>query len=134
MNHLTNAMLSNMNVVFMTRSRISNAINAHFRHLKKEVSKDTERQGVHEKVKKFKCEKCTYETYHLVSLEKHIKCVHDKIKYQVCDKCGYASSEKGALRKHERAIHQQIREVCDRCESSFSTKSDLNYHVKTVHE
>ena len=37
-------------------------------------------RAVHDKIKRFKCELCTYETTSRYSLNKHINAVHEKVK------------------------------------------------------
>ena len=91
--------------------------------------------GIHLKLRPFKCELCGAAFKRKAHLQTHSKNVHsDDAKIFKCDKCDYASNESRWLKNHISAVHLGLRPYkCETCESTFTQKSHLNTHMKAVH-
>ena len=58
-------------------------------------------------------------------LKKHIDSVHNKLKEFQCDKCSYASAYKGSITKHENIVHKKLLPFeCQFCQKRFVIKKE----------
>ena len=86
--------------------------------------------------KKFRCEKCPYETNHKGHFIAHVKVIHDKIKDHICEKCGRALSSKRSLQYHMKISYctdtkeyrRPPKYVCRKCQKVFYRKYQLKRH------
>ena len=97
-------------------------------------------KGVHDKIKDYKCDNCSYECSQKSSLNMHIMDVH--MKDFKCDQCDYATGRKYYLSVHIRKHHSNEtpksrdnpNHKCDQCGKTFCNKQKLQYHVKCIHD
>ena len=92
--------------------------------------------GIHEKMRPFKCEVCGSTFKRKAHLEVHSNDVHSddpKHKFQ-CEKCDFKTSHKYNFRNHVNAVHLGIRAYkCEFCEKTFTQRSHVRTHMKNVH-
>ena len=76
--------------------------------------------------RKFKCDKCPYQSSQKGNVKTHIMGVHEKIKNHVCNECGFAFFLRHHLKAHNDSVHKKIKNhVCNECGSTFSRKGHL---------
>ena len=93
------------------------------------------KESVHEKLKLFKCEECSHETYSKIYLNIHMKKAHKKIVDNVCNQCDSAFYDQRCLRRHKSEVHFSIRDqLCSYCGATFARKEKLTKHMESVHE
>ena len=92
-------------------------------------------KGTHGKAK-VKCERCQISVRDNHTLKKHINDVHDKIRNHICEKCGYAATQKGSLTKHMDFVHKgrDKKFKCEQCPYASIQIGNLNNHIRAVHE
>ena len=61
---------------------------------------------MHEGLKPFLCEVCSYKTSQKQSLKKHIDVIHRGLKPFKCPSCSYTAGQKGHLKKHLLTAHK----------------------------
>jgi len=84
---------------------------------------------VHDNIKSFNCERCSYSTVSKYDLKMHNNGVHDKIKNFDCDKCSFSSLWKSKLERHIDAVHEKKKPYsCNKCEFKTARKDDLKNH------
>ena len=89
---------------------------------------------VHNKMKDYQCEQCSYVCSQKEDIDKHIKQVHSKIKDYQCEQCSYACSIKDDLDKHIRQVHNKLKGYqCEQYSYVCSQKEDLDKHIKQAH-
>ena len=65
----------------------------------------------------------------------NLKVHMERLKRFKCEKCSQKFTERKALTLHIKGIHEKIKEFnCDRCDKFFSKEYNLKDHVQTVHE
>lgn len=68
-------------------------------------------------------------------LQQHIRYVHEQVKRFFCDHCSYATFKKFNIRSHVlRHITLEKKFTCDVCGKKFSRKSAFNSHMRDFHE
>ena len=82
-----------------------------------------------DRIKKFKCTHCEFQTSHKMSLKRHIQAVHEGVKFQ-CNFCDYQASQKSHLKQHIQSVHEGSKFICT-CGDQFSYKSSLQKHRET---
>ena len=100
------------------------------------------RNEIHEKKKKYKCQKCDAKYMRKSELENHEAAVHEGIKRFKCDLCENRFSSKGNLKVHMKRIHDPNWNVNDsfqlicpslNCNYQAMEKGELDNHYKIVH-
>merc|ERR1711894_498709 len=90
--------------------------------------------GVHEKLRPFICQYCTYATSSQPNLRKHIKAVHHKIRDFKCETCSFDAASKQLLVRHIKAVHEKIKGYkCEECPFEATRKGKLTEHVLVSH-
>ena len=91
-------------------------------------------RSVHEKVKSFKCDQCSYETARKYYLDHHIKSVHEKVKQFKCDLCTFETAVKCNLKNHILAVHEKCKPFqCPHCSFEAIRKKQLTQHLTNIH-
>jgi hypothetical protein len=120
--------------------------------------------NTHTQERKYKCNKCSFETYdpsriydhkqrhkgvklkcyicgklkeNSQDLREHILLVHQKLRRYKCDidGCNKTFQKFGGLKNHKIAFHENLRQYkCSQCKSTFNLKSTLDKHVQDIHE
>jgi len=84
---------------------------------------------VHDKIRMFHCEKCSYSAATKQNLQIHNHGVHDNIKKFHCDKCRYSSVFERNLKMHIKAVHRKRKPYsCDKCGFRMAKKNELKMH------
>merc|ERR1719167_198541 len=89
---------------------------------------------VHDKIKRYNCEECSYSSYIQANLKKHINGVHNKTKHYKCDKCKFITYWKKNLNDHQDSAHLKIKKHCPHCKYFAYGNTRLYYHVKVAHK
>lgn len=93
---------------------------------------------IHERIKPFKCPKCSKKFFQRCHVKRHIGISHTDYEIKKifkCLECGKTFNEKSTLRKHVRCVHQGVKNHgCKECGKKFSQYCHLKFHVRTVHE
>ena len=84
----------------------------------KDISNDgIIKRDMHDRMKKYACEKCDYSASQKGHLMIHVKAVHEKIRNHACDMCSFASPQRSSLMRHKKAVHDKIRNcLCTKCD------------------
>ena len=89
---------------------------------------------VHQKIKKYACEKCPFKSATNNAIRTHVKSVHDLVRDFECSLCDYASSLKGDLDVHIKVVHKKIKDMkCQVCDFSAATRGKITTHTKLKH-
>ena len=89
---------------------------------------------VHDKKKKYQCEKCNKEFAQKSCLKIHFEAVHLHKKYK-CNLCEKEYTQKADLKIHYSTFHEGVKDFkCDSCEKTFSLKRSLQSHISIIHE
>ena len=91
---------------------------------------------IHEKQKKFKCDKCGKAYNRPIHLQDHIASVHDGIAPYKCDICSKAFNNKSNFRKHVEKAHvkkESDKFNCGICKKIFSNTRNLKLHLQRFH-
>ena len=92
-------------------------------------------QAVHEKLRPFICQYCTYATSSQPNLRKHIKAVHHKIRDFKCSICPFDAASKQLLVRHVQAVHEKIKAYkCKFCQYECAKGYNMKVHIRHVHE
>ena len=70
--------------------------------------------AVHNKERKFQCEKCSKYFAQKVHLQKHTEVVHDGIKRFKCGYCTDAYGQKVGLQKHVKKMHKEALDATEK--------------------
>ena len=90
---------------------------------------------IHEKVKKYQCDKCEKSFVRLTSLQNHMAVIHDKTARHKCTQCDLAFVCRYSLTRHIEAVHENKRQhQCDKCGNSYNYATLLEKHMKAVHD
>ena len=69
----------------------------------------------HSSEKRFKCDRCSYETNQKASLNAHVGTKHDNLWFR-CEDCDFKTRKKGYLKKHKQYQHEgMVFYKCDQC-------------------
>lgn len=80
------------------------------------------------------CPICRQDFSGVSNLNKHINGVHRKIKPFKCQKCEARFQYKSGLVSHENSVHLRIKpHRCWHCGKLFSDKSNMNKHASNLH-
>ena len=111
-------------------------------------------ERVHEKVRRYFCEKCKFSGYSVCDLKSHELQVHDENRNHVCEKCDYSCSSKKYLREHMIRNHESRKKkkvdtsgemeeeeayvyiyiyICPQCDYKGYTKACLKSHIDAIH-
>ena len=71
--------------------------------------------GVHLKIKSFKCDKCTSAFFNGQGLRNHVKWVHEKEKHLKCSECPSTFAKNSHLNRHLKVVHEKS----DKVENTF---------------
>ena len=75
------------------------------------------------------CDKCQFSSYHIPTLQAHIKSIHDG---KNCELCSYVGANKYDLKRHVDIRHVRVRNhICELCGFATFTKLHLEVHMKT---
>jgi len=84
---------------------------------------------IHDKIRRFHCEKCSHSASTFSNLKNHYKGVHDNIKEFNCEKCLYSCLRKDRLKRHNDAVHEKKKPyICNKCEFKTARKDKLKRH------
>ena len=101
---------------------------------------------VHNKTKKYSCQKCQKAFYDNRELRRHhIKYLktgecHKELPPESCrfncdfDNCTYKTNKKSNMEMHRQSVHLNLKFPCPECGKHLSSKANLNSHVKNVHD
>ena len=96
-----------------------------------DVFKDINAKPMHHK---FLCEHCNFRCRFRLGLEKHANTVHKDKKFR-CEKCDYETSKLRNVKIHHKHIHVGVgRLVCEMCGFKAKTDSKLAWHISHVHK
>jgi len=83
---------------------------------------------------KFSCEHCNFRCRFRLGLEKHANTVHKDKKFR-CEKCDYETTKLRNVKIHDKHIHVgEGRLVCQECGFKAKTDSKLAWHENHVHK
>ena len=91
---------------------------------------------------------CTYKTFHLSNLKRHILIKHESSnlrkhessKELTCDKCTYKTVHHSTLKRHILRKHESSKEPsaqifkCSMCSAKYKCKYHLRYHERKYHQ
>ena len=85
------------------------------------------------KIKKFKCQYCSYSAIRKGDLTRHTRDEHEKS--YVCEYCDFATSQKSTLIQHTLSAHSDGAKKfpCDRCSYITVHRGHIEKHIKAVH-
>ena len=93
------------------------------------------------KVKKHRCEDCSYTAYSAEGLNRHIRKMHQgqqhKLAVLKCPHCDFNTSARYTIKTHIRRRHNNNGEkpfACPHCSHTTTDKNYLRAHIKSVHE
>jgi len=89
---------------------------------------------VHNKIRDFKCSKCSKKFGQKAGLLQHIKVVHDKIRDFQCSNCIKKFFSKAHLQWQVRTGHNIEKFKFNICAREFKTNYSLWKHIKNTHE
>jgi len=97
-----------------------------------DVSKENKKvKPVHHK---FFCEHCNFSCRFWLGMEKHANTAHTDKKFR-CEKCDFETSKLKNVKIHNKHIHVGVgRLVCEVCGFKAKTDNKLSWHVKHVHK
>ena len=109
------------------------------KHFTKAFNLQQHINGVHLKIKAFKCEyeNCEFICSQKQNLKQHISGVHEhseQLKLFACEDCDQIFKKMNHLKVHKEAVHDGIKHHCENCTKSFSTKSHLHRHMRKKHD
>ena len=111
------------------------------KHFTKAFNLQQHINGVHLKIKAFKCEyeNCEFSCSQKQNLKQHISAlhysgVHEQLKLFACEDCDQIFKKMNHLKVHKEAVHDGIKHYCENCTKSFSTKSHLHRHIRKNHD
>ena len=94
-------------------------------------------EGIHSKIKNFRCSLCSHETYNKLTLQLHVKRQHKNKPSRIikigCPLCETNQSHEYCEKKREAEGMKGRKYLCDKCEYTFDKKQFLQLHVEAVH-
>ena len=93
----------------------------------------------HDKIKKFKCNRCSFSADYAPNVNLHIQTVHEKIRPFKCESegCKFETITNQNLKLHVQTVHEKIKPFkCNSVDCKFETgtKQNLKLHQQNVHE
>jgi hypothetical protein len=83
---------------------------------------------VHEKIRRFKCDKCAYQSSSKYGLSKHIKTYHEKYFEFKCEQCTYVTVRRSDLTRHLKRHKTEVFEENEKIDNEkILLKSSQNY-------
>ena len=81
----------------------------------------------------FKCNFCEYRNKRRSNLDYHVNLVHEKVKGYLCDQCTFESSRKNEVVEHKKVRHEGIKYKCDSCDYTANRSGQVNRHIAVKH-
>ena len=88
--------------------------------------------AVQDKIEKFQCEHCDFQTTRKPYLKVHIGAQHLGVRYP-CNECGFQFKGQSHLIAHKRTVHEGLRFSCDQCDFSATRKDIIRNHIQSKH-
>ena len=88
-------------------------------------------KAVHEKVKRFYCNWCSFGCYYQVNLEKHERLKHSEENTDAENSDNNNSSDSDSKTDKE---HESERNRCKICDKTFKSSNYVQEHIESVHE
>ena len=90
-------------------------------------------QIVHQRIVRFGCPLCEYETSNTRKLNDHIRSVHLDMRPLQCKHCDMRFSKAQHLQSHVITVHKNEKKLgCPYCEVTFKERKRLLYHIKVL--
>jgi len=83
---------------------------------------------IHFQERPFKCDQCSYAGKHQTALRVHVKNVHERVKRFHCEKCDKKFSAKVTLQSHIQVHMNERKFKCSYCTAAFNVDAALKRH------